>query len=77
MSDARADKSEKQKHLVNFLVDSLKETFFLESIDASHMSHDVTTLVGFTREQSKGIREDNAMHVVTSNRASYKAMEGI
>uniref|UniRef100_A0A0A9DGF4 DUF659 domain-containing protein n=1 Tax=Arundo donax TaxID=35708 RepID=A0A0A9DGF4_ARUDO len=44
-SHAWYDKS--WRHLINFFVNR-DETLFLKSTDASHMSHDVTTLVGFT-----------------------------
>jgi hypothetical protein len=60
-------------HLINFLVNSPQETFFLESVDASNESHSAVILADLLQKRIEGIGKENVTQIVTNNGANYKA----
>ncbi|XP_062212037.1 uncharacterized protein LOC133913009 isoform X2 [Phragmites australis] len=71
MSDGWTDR--RGHHLINFLVNSLERTFFLESIDASSEVHDQVMLADLLEKRISDIAVDKVVQVVTDNGANYKA----
>jgi len=71
MSDGCTDKRE--RHLINFLVNSPEGTYFLESIDASGEVHDAYLLADLLEERIEQIGKDKVVQVVTDNGSNYKA----
>lgn len=71
MSDAWSDK--RGHHLINFLVNSPEGTFFLESVNASHLTHDAPMLASLLVKKIEEISEDKVVQVVTDNGSNYKA----
>jgi len=71
MSDGWSDKRE--RHLINFLVNSPEGTYFLESVDASSEVHDANMLANLLEERIQKIGQDKVVQVVTDNGANYKA----
>jgi hypothetical protein len=59
--------------LINFLVNSLAGTYFLESVDASTEAHDATMLADLLEQKIVQIGKENVVQVVTDNGANYKA----
>jgi len=71
MSDGWSDR--KGRHLINFLVNSLEGTYFLESIDASSEVHDAYMLAGLLEKKVEEIGKDKVVQVVIDNGANFKA----
>lgn len=71
MSDGWSDR--RGRHLINFLVNSQEETYFLESVDASSEQHDATMIANLLEERIEAIGKDKVVQVVTDNGANYKA----
>ncbi|XP_031091572.1 uncharacterized protein LOC115996475 [Ipomoea triloba] len=63
----------RNRYLINFLVNSPKGTFFLETVDASSESQDATMLAALLEKKIEGIGKDNVVQIVTDNGANYKA----
>uniref|UniRef100_J3N7D6 DUF659 domain-containing protein n=1 Tax=Oryza brachyantha TaxID=4533 RepID=J3N7D6_ORYBR len=64
--------SGRRRHLINFLLNSPKGTYFLESIDASSEVHDAQMLADLLEERIEKIGK-NKVVVITDNGANYKA----
>ena len=71
MSDGWTDR--RDRHLINFLVNSPEGTFFLESVDASSEVHDAPMLADLLQQRIDLIGRDKVVQVVTDNGANYKA----
>ncbi|CAA0808010.1 hAT dimerisation domain-containing protein [Striga hermonthica] len=71
MSDGWSDR--RGRHLINFLVNSLEGTYFLESIDASSEVHDAYMLAGLLEKKVEEIGKDKVVQVITYNGANFKA----
>jgi hypothetical protein len=71
MSDAWSDR--KQRHLVNFLVNSPEGTFFLGSVNASSETHDAAYLAGLLGQKMEEIGVENVVQICTDNGSNYKA----
>ncbi|XP_019193058.1 PREDICTED: uncharacterized protein LOC109187328 [Ipomoea nil] len=71
ISDGWTDK--RDRHLINFLVNSPEGTFFLESVDASSESHDATMLAALLEKKVEEIGKENVVQIVTDNEVNYKA----
>ncbi|XP_040383082.1 uncharacterized protein LOC102714944 [Oryza brachyantha] len=72
MSDGWTDR--RGRHLINFLVNSMEGTYFLESVDASSEAHDATMLADLLDKRIEIIGKDKVVQVVTNNGANYKAV---
>ncbi|XP_066332307.1 uncharacterized protein [Miscanthus floridulus] len=72
MSDGWSDR--RGHHLINFLVNSPEETYFLESIDASSEVHDAYILAGLLEKKVEDIGKDNVVQVVRDNGANFKVV---
>ncbi|CAH9136807.1 unnamed protein product [Cuscuta epithymum] len=71
MSDGWSDR--RNRHLINFLVNSPEGTFFLDSVDASAESQDATLLAGLLEKKIEEVGKDKVVQVVTDNGSNYKA----
>ncbi|XP_039851752.1 uncharacterized protein LOC120710157 [Panicum virgatum] len=71
MSDGWSDR--RGRHLINFLVNNLEGTYFLESVDASAKVHDAFMLADLLEKKIEEIGKDNVVQVITDNGANYKA----
>ncbi|XP_031116598.1 uncharacterized protein LOC116020254 [Ipomoea triloba] len=71
MSDGWTDR--RNRHLINFLINSPEGTFFLESVDASGESHDAAMLARLLKGKIQEIGKENVVQLVTDNGANYKA----
>lgn len=71
MSDGWIDK--RKRHLVNFLVNSLAGTFFLESIDILHLAADAQLIANLLEKQIDIIRRNYVVRIVSDNGSNYKA----
>ncbi|RLM69691.1 uncharacterized protein C2845_PM17G09330 [Panicum miliaceum] len=71
MSDGWTDR--RGHHLINFLVNSLEGTFFLESVDASSEVHDQVMLTDLLEKKIMDIGVDKVVQAVIDNGANYKA----
>jgi hypothetical protein len=71
MADGWSDR--KGRHLINFLVNILEGTYFLESIDASSEVHDAFMIADLLQKKVEEIGKENVVQVVTDNGANYKA----
>jgi len=71
MSDGWSDR--RDRHLINFLVNSPEGTYFLESVDASAEVHDAFMLADLLEKKIEEIGKDNVVQVITDNGANYKA----
>jgi hypothetical protein len=72
MSDGWFDR--KGCHLINFLVNSLEDTYFLESIDASNEVHDAYMLTDLLEKKVDETGRGKVVQVVTDNGANYKVV---
>jgi hypothetical protein len=72
MSDGWTDRRGHQ--LINFLVNTLVGTYFLESVDASAEAHDATMLADLLEQRILQIGKEYVVQVVTDNGANYKAV---
>jgi hypothetical protein len=71
MSDGWTDK--RDRHLINFLVNSPMGTYFLEFVDASSEVHDAFMLADLLEAKIEEIGKDKVIQVITVNGANYKA----
>jgi hypothetical protein len=71
MSDGWSDKRE--RHLINFLVNSPEGTYFMGSVDASSEVQDQFMLADLLEEKINEIRKDKVVQVIIDNGANYKA----
>ena len=60
----------RERHLVNFLANSLEETFFLHSFDGLDESHDAEMLARLIEAMIIDGGISNVVQVVTDNRAN-------
>uniref|UniRef100_J3MSA6 DUF659 domain-containing protein n=1 Tax=Oryza brachyantha TaxID=4533 RepID=J3MSA6_ORYBR len=65
MSDGWTDR--RGRHLINFLVNSMEWTYFLESVDASSEAHDATMLADLLEKRIEIIGKDKVVQVVIDN----------
>ncbi|XP_031261742.1 uncharacterized protein LOC116119943 [Pistacia vera] len=61
------------RSLINFLVYCLKGVCFVKSVDALDVVKDVATLFSLFEEIALWVGPNNIVHLVTDNRANYKA----
>lgn len=71
MADGWTDR--RQRHLINFLVNSPEGTFFLGSVNASDKSHDAVMLADLLESKIREIGIQNVVQVISDNGANYKA----
>ena len=71
MSDGWTDS--KRRSICNFLVNSPKGTFFLSSVDTSHISKTANKVFEMLDAIIERIEEANMVQVITDNTANYKA----
>jgi len=71
MSDGWTDRTD--QHLINFLVNSPKGTYFIESVDASAEVHDAFMLADLLGKKIDEIGKEKVVQVITDNGANYKA----
>jgi hypothetical protein len=71
MSDGWSDR--RGCHLINFLVNSPKGTYFLESVDASIECQDARMIEDLLEKRIEDVGKENVVQVVTDNGANYKA----
>ena len=72
MSDGWTDR--RDQHLINFLVNSPKGTYFIESVDASAEVHDAFMLADLLGKKIDEIGKEKVVQVITDNGANYKAI---
>ncbi|KAL6497142.1 hypothetical protein OROGR_029071 [Orobanche gracilis] len=75
MSDGFSDR--KGRHLINFLVNSPKGTFFLGTVDASSRVQDARMLTTLLDEQIDLIGREHVIQVITDNGSNFKAVGGL
>jgi hypothetical protein len=75
MSDGWSNK--RGRHLINFLVNSPKGTYFMGSVDASSEVQDQFMLADLLEEKINEIGKDKVVQVITDNGANYKATSRI
>ena len=73
MSDGWTDK--KERSLVNFLMNSLKRTMFMKSIDASSMVKAGEKLFKLLDNWVEEVGEDNVVQVITNNASNYMTVD--
>ena len=71
MSDGWSDR--RGRDLINFLVNNLEGTYFLESVDASSEVHSANMLADLLEKKIEEIGKDKVVQVVTDNGANFKA----
>jgi hypothetical protein len=71
MSDGWSNR--RGRHLINFLVNSLEGTYFLESVDASSEVHDAFMLPDLLGKKIEEIGKEKVVQVITDNGANYNA----
>ena len=71
MSDGWSDR--RGRDLINFLVNNLEGTYFLESVDASSEVHSANKLADLLEKKIEEIGKDKVVQVVTDNGANFKA----
>uniref|UniRef100_A0A8R7UN13 DUF659 domain-containing protein n=1 Tax=Triticum urartu TaxID=4572 RepID=A0A8R7UN13_TRIUA len=75
MSDGWTDR--RGRHLINFLVNSPEGTYFIESIDASRVTHSADLIADLLEQKIEEIGKENVIQDVTDNGANYKRAGGI
>jgi hypothetical protein len=71
MSDGWTDR--RGRHLINFLVNSLASTFFLESVNDSSETADAQMLAALLDKRIDVFGRDKVVQIVTDNGANFKA----
>jgi len=64
----------RRRTILNFLVNSPKETVFLKSIDASNICKTIEKFFKMMDDVVEEVREENVIQVVTNNAANYKVV---
>jgi hypothetical protein len=72
MSDGWTDR--RDRHLINFLVNSPAGTFFLEFVNASSETADAQMLAALLEKRIDVIDRDKVVRIVTDNGANFKAV---
>lgn len=72
MADGWIDQRRRRRTILNFLVKSLKRTFFFKSIDACGISKTVDKILKITEDVFDEVGDKNVVRIVTDNAENYK-----
>jgi hypothetical protein len=67
----------KETKLINFLVNCLEGTFFLDSVDASSQIANARTIADLLEKRILEVGVDNVVQIGTNNGANFKAADRI